>query len=133
MELDTKLPDFRDIRLVAAWINAWADATFPGRKPKAALTKLVMEEIPELLTHLKEKGPEGIGGELADCFILLMDLAVIWKVDLPSAIRDKMEINERRMWRKDEIGHYHHVSLTPEVNFEGATAERNFGDKNDDR
>jgi NTP pyrophosphatase (non-canonical NTP hydrolase) len=100
---------------VSAHINEWANRTFKGRKPKAALTKLTMEEIPELLMHLKHHGPNGIGQELADCFILLLDLAVIWKVNLPRAIHDKMQTNERRMWTKDEdLGHWGHAILTHE-------------------
>jgi NTP pyrophosphatase (non-canonical NTP hydrolase) len=103
-------PRWGHIRDVADYINAWANHAFPGRAPKAALTKLVMEEIPELLTHLKTEGERGIGQELADCFILLMDLAVIWKVDLPNAIRYKMAMNETRQWTKDaETGHYQHI------------------------
>ena len=35
---------WNDMRKVAEHINEWASATFPARKPKAALTKLVMEE-----------------------------------------------------------------------------------------
>lgn len=103
-------PRWGHMRDVAEYINAWANQTFPGRAPKAALTKLVMAEIPELLIHLQKEGEEGIGQELADCFILLMDLAVIWKVDLPNAIRSKMAMNESRVWTKDaETGHYQHV------------------------
>jgi NTP pyrophosphatase (non-canonical NTP hydrolase) len=98
-----------DIQEWAVYINGWANATFPGRSPKASLNKLVMEEIPELLQHLKQWGPEGIGGELADCFILLLDLAVIWGIDLPTAIGSKMIVNERRTWTKDiETGFYNH-------------------------
>lgn len=95
---------------VATFVNNWADRTFPGRAPRSSLNKLNMEEIPELLTHLKEHGTEGIGEEWADCLILLLDLAVIWKIDPAQAIRDKMEINERRMWLRDEeTGSYNHV------------------------
>lgn len=92
------------------YIHAWADDTFKGRSPEAALTKLTMEEIPELLIHKKVHGTAGIGQELADCFILLFDLAAIWKVDVALAIKAKMEINERRMWNKDEsLGHWNHA------------------------
>lgn len=101
--------DWDSLACVSAYIHEWANATFPGRAPTATLTKLVMEEIPELLTHRKQNGNAGIGTELADCFILLLDLAQIWGVDLPYAIRDKMQINERRMWVKDTAtGHYNH-------------------------
>lgn len=91
-------------------IHGWANETFPGRQPKAALTKLVMEEIPELLAHLKEQGPEGIGPEVADCFILLLDLAAIWDVDVPQALKAKMLVNARRRWTHDPETHtFNHV------------------------
>jgi NTP pyrophosphatase (non-canonical NTP hydrolase) len=91
-------------------IHKWANETFPGRDPVASLTKLVMEEIPELLQHKKQHGTDHIGEELADCFILLLDLAAIWNVDLPVAIRNKMYKNASRQWAKDHAtGLYNHV------------------------
>jgi NTP pyrophosphatase (non-canonical NTP hydrolase) len=91
-------------------IHEWANKTFPGRDPVASLTKLVMEEIPELLTHKKQHGTEFIGEELADCFILLLDLAALWNVDLPVALRSKMHKNAQRQWKKDDTtGFYNHV------------------------
>ncbi len=103
-------------------INAWANRTFPGRGPRSSLNKLNMEEIPELLTHLKEHGTDRIGEEWADCLILLLDLAVIWKVNPAEAIKRKMEINNHRMWRKDdETGAYNHVTIDhPTPDFSGA-------------
>jgi NTP pyrophosphatase (non-canonical NTP hydrolase) len=98
----------------ASAINDWANRTFPGRGPRSSLNKLNMEEIPELLTHLKEHGTDRIGEEWADCLILLLDLAVIWKVNPAEAIQRKMEINNHRMWRKDdETGAYNHVAIDP--------------------
>lgn len=104
--------DWDSMAWSSAYINAWARSNFPGRSPKAALTKLNMEELPELLIHLKEHGSVGIGEELADCFILMLDLARIWNVDLARAIKNKMQINERRMWKKDEaLGHWNHMTV----------------------
>lgn len=95
----------------ASAINAWANRTFPGRGPKSSINKLGMEELPELLVHLKEKGLTGIEGEWADCMILLLDLARIWKINPARAIENKMTINNHRMWRKDEeTGFYNHVT-----------------------
>lgn len=106
-------------------ISDWADRTFPGRSPKASLLKLNMEEIPELLTHLKTMGTSKIGEELADCFILLLDLSVIWNVDLGKAIEHKMQINNHRMWAKDkETGFYNHVTVTQTVDQSNATLGR---------
>lgn len=104
-------------------INDWANRTFPGRGPKSSINKLGMEELPELLVHLKEKGPDGIGGEWADCMILLLDLARIWGLDPAQAIQTKMEINEHRMWLKDqETGFYNHVKV--QVNVDLSAADR---------
>lgn len=107
-------------------INDWANRTFPGRGPKSSINKLGMEELPELLIHLKEHGPEGIGEEWADCLILLLDLARIWKIDPATAIRNKMEINMRRHWKQDpETGFYNHVAIKPpEVDFSSADKAR---------
>jgi NTP pyrophosphatase (non-canonical NTP hydrolase) len=109
-----------DIGALAYYIHEWANRTFPGRPPRASLVKLVMEEVPEMLDHLKARGPEGIGPEWADCMILLLDLARIWNIDPGQAIRDKMAINQLRMWKKDEeTGFYNHVVARPVVEQKG--------------
>lgn len=113
-------------------IYMWANRTFPMRKAEEALTKLVLEEIPELLMHKKEQGVSDIGPELADCFILLLDLARMWGVHLPSALYQKMMINDQRMWRRDPIlGHYNHVAIEhPPPDFTTAEAQRARGMQN---
>lgn len=101
-----------NINEIAHEVHDWASRTFPGRVPEASLSKLVLEEIPELLQHRKNRGVDGIDLELADCFILLMDLACIWKVDLMRAIHEKMQINEHRLWKLDKAtGFYNHTSV----------------------
>ena len=107
-----KPPALTDIQAMARYIHEWANATFPARTDYGALQKLVMEEIPELIIHKKMVGTADIGTELADCFILLLDLAVMWNVNLPEAIREKMEINERRMWKKNpDANTWDHVNV----------------------
>lgn len=101
MNAEIKPVDWNDMRMVQAAITFWANAQFPHRTDHQALSKAVLEEIPELLQHKREHGTESIGEELADVFILLMDLATLWKVDLPTAIRDKMLINYDRTWHVD--------------------------------
>lgn len=89
-------------------IHNWANKTFPDRVPQASLSKLVMEEIPELLVAKKEGKP--LEGEMADCFILLLDLCAIWGIDPGQAIADKMDINRSRFWERDEAtGFYNHT------------------------
>lgn len=104
--------DWNDMRAVQLEITRWASTNWPDRTYHQALSKLVLEEIPELLQHRKEHGMSGIGPELADCFILLMDLATMWSVDLPDAIRAKMGINYSRMWLRDPAtGIVQHVQV----------------------
>lgn len=97
---------------LAEYVHDWANSTFPDRQPKAALTKLVMSEIPELLVELQTNGPgPHLEGEWADCLILLLDLAAIWGIEPAEAIMAKMRVNEARTWVKDEeLGHYQHES-----------------------
>ncbi|AXH72351.1 MAG: HNH endonuclease [Caudoviricetes sp.] len=76
-------------------IAAWADEHYPSRTYHNAMTKLVMEEIPEILRHPSDPM------EWADAFILLLDAAKLQGVDIAKAVRDKMEINRRRTWAVD--------------------------------
>lgn len=99
-----------DIDQIADKIHRWANTTFPDREPDSSLLKLVMEEIPELLQHKKKRGLEDIGTEWADCIILLLDLARIWNIDIPSALYAKMLINIGRQWTRDPgTGFYNHL------------------------
>lgn len=101
--------DWNSLLDVQQEIHRWASESFPQRTAFQALSKLVLHEIPELLTHEKEHGLATIGTELADCFILLMDLASIWKVDLDDAIYLKMQINYKRQWTIGEGGLMQHI------------------------
>lgn len=110
--------NWQDIGAVQAEITRWAQATFPHRTDHHAIYKLMVEEIPELAMHKKENGTDGIGPELADCFILLLDLASLWGVDVADAIETKMRINYARTWNKDpDTGIMQHVNqkMAPEV------------------
>ncbi len=90
-------------------ITRWADEQFPGRTDHQTVFKLVVHEVPELMIHKKEKGIEGIGTELADAFILLLDLASMWDVNVMEAIRAKMQVNYGRIWERDAHGIMQHV------------------------
>lgn len=106
--------DWNDLRDVQDEIHRWAGEQFPHRTDHHAIYKLVVEEIPELMMHKKEKGMQDIGLELADCFILLMDLASMWGVELDDAIYEKMQINYARQWNMDENGIMQHVEALPQ-------------------
>jgi NTP pyrophosphatase (non-canonical NTP hydrolase) len=105
--------DWTNIQAVQDEITCWASNRFPHRTDHHAIYKLMVEEIPELAMHKKEKGIEGIGPELADCFILLLDLASLWEIDVVDAIRSKMAINYNREWKQDSNGIMQHVSPPP--------------------
>lgn len=105
---DEPLPKTKDARpwenmpWVQHEIRRWADATFgTDRTAYMALAKLVLEEIPEMLEYkrLQPDGPD-LGGEVADIFILLMDVAEMWGIDLATAIQNKMAINYGRTWKR---------------------------------
>jgi len=86
-------------------IKTWADQVFPNRTPYSALSKLVMEEIPELLN-----GGLDDPGEWADLLILVLDGADLRGIDVVQAAFDKMEINRHRTWKVNpETGIMHHV------------------------
>lgn len=89
-------------------IAEWADSV-PALKERTwrdAMTKMMMEEIPELIT----------GGctdpmEFADVAILLFDAAALQDIDIVQAMRDKMAVNRERIWEVDEFGTVSHVEV----------------------
>lgn len=102
------IQDYNDMLEARDRIHRWANETFPSRIPESSLFKLVMEEIPELLMARKEG--KDITGEMADCFILLLDLCAIWGIDPARAIHAKMMTNMNRKWQLDaQTGFYNHV------------------------
>lgn len=89
-------------------VTQWADKFLGARDYDSALTKLVDEEIPEL----RAAGVTGREDELADVFIIALDLASLAGVDIVKAVRNKLEINRRRTWTKrDNV--FHHVPDQP--------------------
>lgn len=84
-------------------ISAWVDTVNPGRTPISTISKL-LEEIGELL------GSERMDDELelADIFILALDLGTLQDIDIESAIRKKLEINKSRTWKIADNGAMRH-------------------------
>jgi hypothetical protein len=97
-----------DFELLQNEVGKWADTIFPNRTAENALTKMVMEEIPEFIAgDLKDST------ELADVGILLLDVAYLQNVNLFSAIKEKMKINRVRKWEKNKnTGLVSHVKGT---------------------
>ena len=73
----------------------WAGGLSPHRKPQNTVVKMVSETSELLDAVLNERDVEG---ELADCMILLLDLADMYDVDLIQAGFAKMQINREREW-----------------------------------
>lgn len=82
-----------DIRDLSAAVHDWASSTFgPNRETKA--WKKMFEELGEVI-----KDPDD-PMEWGDLFILLLDLAMIHKINVASSIAMKMEVNFDRKWRE---------------------------------
>ena len=79
---------------LAQEIHIWANSVFPDRQVQDIFLKSV-EEISEMI-----RDPDS-AHEMADMFILLLDLAKIQGFDIEAAIREKMEINRNRKWQVD--------------------------------
>jgi len=75
----------------------WADEVLPERTPHGALTKLSLEEVPELHKKFLYNG-ELDESELADCMILLLDLFAMADVNVTYAVVDKLHVNRNRNW-----------------------------------
>ena len=74
------------------------------RSARNALIKLALEEVPELLCGMSDPM------ELADIFILAMDIAYIKGWDMQKAVDDKLKICWDREWEKDpETGIWSHT------------------------
>jgi NTP pyrophosphatase (non-canonical NTP hydrolase) len=84
-------------------VVTWADSAFPGRTPSSAFLKM-FSEIGEVVEDPTSPG------EWADVFIMLLDLAHMHHIDLPKAIRDKLEVNRGRTWRPGPMGAFRHAS-----------------------
>lgn len=89
-------------------IFTWADSVMPQRTAEDALKKLIMEEIPELLTSA---GDDPL--EWADIFILVLDCMKLKNIDPIAVSHRKMNINEARKWAISErTGLLNHVEKT---------------------
>jgi len=87
-------------------IAKWANKVFPDRTAHKTLSKLMLEEIPEVVVALR-KIKEGnkdvdLGTEIADAFILLFDVAYQNGIDVADVVTEKMRINKAREWSVDE-------------------------------
>jgi hypothetical protein len=87
-----------------AEIAAWIDPLHPERAPLGIVAKM-LAELAELIASERMSDPL----ELADVFILALDLATIQGVDVAAAVRLKLEINRQRTWSIADNGVMQHV------------------------
>lgn len=92
------------IRQLQNEIAQWADQLNPDRTALSVIAKM-LEELGELIASRRQDDPN----ELADVFILALDLAHIKNVDITQAVRTKMQINRQRQWRIADNGAMSHV------------------------
>ena len=90
-----------DIREISAHIVEWADTVFPDRTPEGTIKKMI-EELQELTNNPMD------AWEMADVFILILDLCNMLGFDLAKITRHKMRVNKSRNWMTVD-GVMHHV------------------------
>lgn len=102
------------MQLFMSEIHAWADLTFGAKRKPEAVVHHLKKECDELIESLKK--PEDhfhIREELADCFILILNVTSKAGYDFPTLLRDakaKMDINKARKWGKpDKNGVVEHI------------------------
>lgn len=83
-------------------VYSFAQETFGQGREDAAWKKL-FEELGEVL-----KDPTS-PGEWGDVFILLLDMATIYQVDVGQATLDKLEVIRQRVWARTATGTFQHV------------------------
>ena len=65
----------------------------------------LLEELAELIGSERMADPM----ELADVFILALDLAYLQDIDIKEAVTQKMHINDSRQWVIEDNGRMNHV------------------------
>lgn len=86
-------------------IVQWANLVFPNRTVQSGFLKLY-EEMGEVLANPYNKE------EWADVFILILDIMATYDIDMDGigkAIEEKMIINLKRKWDKNDIGVMKHI------------------------
>lgn len=101
------------IQALMSLINEWERATFPGQTALGKAEHL-KKEVEELCVELeKDLTSDDCKTEVADCFILLLNIAARTGMDaaeLLSVIDRKMIINKNRKWGKiNSMGFATHI------------------------
>jgi NTP pyrophosphatase (non-canonical NTP hydrolase) len=112
----------RDLQIIADDLKEWSDKTFGERMSSISMAFHLQQETEELVNSLRdyyyspnpnEKLKEDVYFEFADCFMLLIDAASHFPMDMNTLIeytKRKLEINKRRKWGEpDENGVVNHL------------------------
>lgn len=88
----------------------WQQKTFPDASFAGAFYKL-QDEVSELTELVERRGyiSEQLSEELADIFIVLVQVAGLAGVNLYHAVENKMHINSNRKWNIRADGTGQHV------------------------
>jgi len=110
------MTDTKELQRVIA---EWSRATFGGDEDRTETYRVgrrwgmwahLMKEHKELLDALTAGDLKKIRNELADCTVLLFDMAEISGIDIGEAMLEKLEVNKKRKWGKpDANGCVEHV------------------------
>lgn len=95
-----------DIKELTEEVVDWVSGALPDRGVKGTAKKLC-EEVVELFEAVITEDIDEIGEEIADCMILILDIADCYYIDIPMEVRRKLEINKKRSWRvrNDSLTH----------------------------
>lgn len=86
-----------DINTIAARQYAWVERMGWHNKTVLEALALIASEVGEAVNECRgEKPTEALGEELADIILRVADLAQCQGIDLASAIKSKMDVNEKR-------------------------------------
>lgn len=97
-------------------ISTWSSQQFPtleGTRGIIAKLSHLKEEVTELQSAVDNDNKKEINDEIADCFMLLFDVAHALKItesDIIKFSQAKLGINKDRKWGKpDNNGVIHHI------------------------
>lgn len=92
------------IDALAFQVKEQADRLFPKRTDQSMFLKLY-GEIAEMIDADEAHRDD----EVADVFIMLLDYAKVKGINIETAIRRKMAINDAREWKQNGLGAFQHV------------------------
>lgn len=90
-------------------ITDWAEKTFKSQNAMSKFNHLE-KEVLELRNAIENADLDNIREEIADCMILLFNLAGYYQINAIESVLKKHEINKKRTWGEpDEFGVCEHI------------------------